>query len=278
MRSRPVPGRTLGWSAAEIAAKPYGRFWNPVLAPLPSEAVEALHRGPVAEPLLPRLQEAPHSLFGPGPVLETGYTLNSDGGISVAVRTVMPGVSPVMWDWWFGWHGEEALRYKLWHPQAHIHAQWDDMPAAGTVGRTRYIGRTSFVDEYIGAEMGRFAIRFVPPAMLGFNDPSLVSGEDGTIICARTGLGDYSIDAGYLAHHLRKVPGGCEMRSRFWIGGRHVVPRGGSILASAGVRLAGLFLKPKEADARNLLIHCAQEMQHLAAFLPELYAQESSRA
>jgi len=27
-----------------------------------------------------------------------------------------------------------------------------------------------------------------------------------------------------------------------------------------------------EASVRNLLVHCAQEMNHLAAFLPDLYA------
>jgi hypothetical protein len=27
-----------------------------------------------------------------------------------------------------------------------------------------------------------------------------------------------------------------------------------------------------ETSARNLFVHCAQEMNHLAGFLPELYA------
>ncbi|MBV1699427.1 MAG: hypothetical protein KGK33_02150 [Hyphomicrobiales bacterium] len=32
-----------------------------------------------------------------------------------------------------------------------------------------------------------------------------------------------------------------------------------------------------EADARVLLVHCAEEMQHLASFLPALYAQFSEQ-
>jgi hypothetical protein len=36
---------------------------------------------------------------------------------------------------------------------------------------------------------------------------------------------------------------------------------------------ARLFMRPSEADARALLVHCAEEMQHLAQFLPALYAE-----
>jgi hypothetical protein len=60
-----------------------------------------------------------------------------------------------MVDWWFGWHGEEPQRYKLWHPRAHLHACWTE-PGTG------YVGRTSVVDEYIGTSLRRASIRFVP--------------------------------------------------------------------------------------------------------------------
>jgi hypothetical protein len=32
-------------------------------------------------------------------------------------------------------------------------------------------------------------------------------------------------------------------------------------------------MRPTEADARALLVHCAGEMQHLARFLPTPYAE-----
>jgi hypothetical protein len=38
-------------------------------------------------------------------------------------------------------------------------------------------------------------------------------------------------------------------------------------------RAARVFMRPSEADARALLVHCAEEMQHLARFLPALYAE-----
>ena len=34
-RSKPLAGRHLGWSEADRAGKPYARFLNPELAPLP---------------------------------------------------------------------------------------------------------------------------------------------------------------------------------------------------------------------------------------------------
>ncbi|HKI39339.1 MAG TPA: hypothetical protein VKA66_02805, partial [Mycobacterium sp.] len=43
-------------------------------------------------------------------------------------------------------------------------------------------------------------------------------------------------------------------------------------VASRAVRpIASRVLGNAESTARNLLVHCAQEMNHLASFLPKLY-------
>jgi hypothetical protein len=43
-------------------------------------------------------------------------------------------------------------------------------------------------------------------------------------------------------------------------------------VASRAVRpIASRVLGSAESAARNLLVHCAQEMNHLAGFLPELF-------
>ena len=272
MRSKPITGRHLGWSSADLASKPYARFWSTQLAPLPAHIRHALNRGPVAEPLLPQVAAASENLFGTTPVLEDGFTLTADGAMQVAARTDLPGVTPAMIDWWFGWHSDSPERYKLWHPQAHMHASWLSPPPAGTRGRARYVGYASIVDEYIGSNLIRAAIQFVKPATLGFTDPSLNDPEKATIVCARTGLGDFPIDVGYLAHHVRRIGTGSEMRSRFWIGGPYAAGRN-SPIGAVMARAARLALGPTEADARALLVHCAEEMQHLASFLPALHAE-----
>jgi len=237
----------------------------------------ALDRGGVPDLLLPDIDGAAQNLFGDAPVLEDGFVLTKDGGMRVSVRTDMPGVTPAMVDWWFGWHGDAAAKYKLWHPQAHVHAAWRETPPSGTSGRALYVGQTSLVDEYIASDLIRGAIRFVPPASFGFTDPRLDDDRQATIVCARIGLGDAPIEVGYLAHHVRAVPGGSEMRSRFWMGGKHVGGR--NLIGSLAAGLAKRVLRLTEGDARALLVHCAQEMPHLAGFLPELYAAcQSERA
>jgi hypothetical protein len=267
--SKPIAGRYLGYRAAD-EAQPFARFYDPALAPLAPHICAALDRGGVPDILLPDLEGAPGNLFGGDAVLEDGFVLTRDGGMRVSVRTDMPGVTPAMLDWWFGWHGDAAAKYKLWHPQAHVHVAWHDAPPADSRGRARYVGRTSLVDEYIGSDLVRGAIRFVAPASLGFTGASLDDDRTATIICARLGLGDAPIDIGYLAHHVRAVPGGSEMRSRFWMGGRHVGGRNmiGGMAAVVAKRVFGLT----ESDVRAVLVHCAQEMPHLASFLPALHA------
>jgi len=272
MRSKPIAGRHLGWSDSDLASKPYARFLDPHIAPLPEHIRSALDRGPLPEPLLPPFAAAAENLFGAAPAFEDGFALTAEGAMHVAARTDLPGVTPAMIDWWFGWHSDSPERYKLWHPQAHVHAAWLSPPPPGTRGRARYVGHTSIVDEYIGSGLIRAAIRFVDPKPLGFVDPSLDDPEQATIVCARTGLGDFPIDVGYLAHHVRRTGSGSQMRSRFWIGGPYAAGRGGP-LAAILARAARQVVAPTEADARALLVHCAEEMQHLVSFLPTLYAE-----
>ena len=268
--SKPIAGRYLGYREADRAT-PYARFFNPALAPLAPHVCAALDRGGVPAILLPDIDQAAGNLFGADPVLEDGFVLTGDGGMRVSVRTAMPGVTPAMVDWWFGWHGDAAAKYKLWHPQAHVHVGWRETPPPRVSGRALYVGQTSIVDEYIGSDLVRGAIRFVPPTTLGFTDKSLEDDSRATIVCARIGLGDAPIDIGYLAHHVRAVPGGSEMRSRFWMGGRHVAGR--NLIGAMAASVARRVLSVTESDARALMVHCAQEMPHLAKFLPELVGE-----
>lgn len=273
--NHPSPNRSLhlGIRESEMSNKPYAKFWSPRMAPLPEHAREALLRGPVAAPLLLRLSDAPR-LLDPGDLeVENGTGRLDDGALHVAIRTDMPGVSPEMIDWWFGWHGSEAQRYKLWHPRAHVHAAWASPVPPGTRGRARYVGRVSYVDEYIGDRMSHVAIAFLPPRELGFDEQSLSDPRESTAVCARIRLTDYPVDAGYLIHHVRRVPGGSEMRSRFWLGGSAATLRAGGPLRGIATRAVRLVATPGLAMARDLLVHCAEEMGHLASFLPRLHEE-----
>ncbi len=237
----------------------YGRFFNPRMAPLPPHIVTALEHGPQAAPVLCDFDSATKLLDAGYQQTENGYWILRDGGTQVSVRTDMPGVSPSMWTWWFGWHGSDARRYKLWHPRAHVSARWSDGDGDG-----RYLRRTSLVHEYLGSRYTRAAIHFVEPSTLG-----LRSAVGEVAICARLGSADLPVDVGWLVHHVRPTVDGSEMRSRFWMGGRHVAVRRGNRLADRIVRPVAARQLP---DPRDLMVHCAQEMNHLAGFLAELYA------
>jgi len=266
-----VPGRRLGWSEHELATLPYARFWNPVMADISADAHRAVANSPMAEALFPPMAEAIGNI--PDAEVQNGFTITSAGAMHVNIVTEMPDVTPAMIDWWFGWHSDSPERYKLWHPKAHVHAQWASPPPVGSTGRARYVGHTSQVDEYLGSAMIRGAIQFRRPEEFGLVDAAVAAGVDATAVCARTGLVDLPVDLGYLAHHVAAVPGGSVMRSRFWLGGPGIAARSAPLRAAVPVakRLVGLT----ELDARALLVHCSQEMTHLATFLPALYEQES---
>ena len=247
----------LGYRAGD-ADTAYGAYYQPDMAVLPRHVVAALEHGPQAEPVLPEFDDVAGLLDGGYQQTENGYGVLGDGGIQVSVRTDMPEVTPQMWAWWFGWHGSDARRYKLWHPRAHVSAQWRDGGADGG-----HVGRTSIVREYIGSAYTKAAIRFVEPGELGLGAAELA-------VCARLGSADLPVDVGWLVHHVRRTATGAEMRSRFWMGGRHVAIRHGNRLSDRMIRPIAARLLP---EPRELLVHCAQEMNHLAGFLPDLYAQ-----
>jgi len=268
--AKPIDGRHLGWSDAELRTIAYARFWNPEMADISADAHRAVANSPFAQVLLPPMSEAIGNIVGAE--VQNGFTVTADGAIHVNLITEMPNVTPAMIDWWFGWHSDSPERYKLWHPLAHVHAQWQSVPPSGTSGRARYVGYTSIVDEFLGSSMIRGAIQFKRPEELGLLDAAVVDGTNATAVCARVGLADLPIDIGYLVHHVSTIEGGSIMRSRFWLGKPYMAARKSP--AQAVVPVAKRLIELSENDARALLVHCSQEMTHLASFLPAIYEQE----
>ncbi|KAA1248349.1 hypothetical protein F0Q45_21075 [Mycobacterium simiae] len=250
------------------ADTPFGKFFKPEMAPLPQHVVQALQHGPQGGMALLAFDDAASVADQGYQQTENGYGVLDDGSYHVSVRTDMPGVTPAMWSWWFGWHGSDTRRYKLWHPRAHLSVAWKDGTDAGHQGSQRYIGRWSLISEYIGSSLLNGAIQFIAPQELGCPPDS----DDAVSVCARLGAGDAPVDVGWFIHHIRSTPSGAEMRSRFWMGGPLIAVRRAPGVASKAVRpIASRILGDPVASGRNLLVHCAQEMNHLAGFLPVLY-------
>lgn len=247
------------------------QYLNPTIKPISNAAKEALDKGAQdSQRFLPF--ERATEMMQPGyQDVETGYCLGSDGSAFVNVLTEMPGVTPAMWDWWFGWHGEDISHYKLWHPKDHLAVQWQDK----LLGQERYIDRVSVVKEYIGTDAEEIAIHFKRPSTIGLPD---FDGDPSSSVFIVVSAGPPSGPPIYfsrLIHQIRPTENGAEMRSRFWLGGKYITAREGHPVGQVVSFIARRVRKTPEQFARDLLTHCAEEMAHLASFLPELYAEQN---
>lgn len=196
---------------------------------------------------------------------------NSDGMLVVCCLTDMPGNTPEMWDWWFGWHGVSSERYRLWHPEDHVWSGVSEDRRAMADLRARYVGVDSYVDERIASpQVVKLTISFRRPSSFGLNE-GMVDGL-GTAVCARVGFRGTPLNTGRLIHLIRRTPTGAEMISRFWLGDIEVqVPVVGPVVTPVlNTRSRRMKLLPDEVGL-NLLKHCAKEMNHLAGILPDLY-------
>jgi hypothetical protein len=116
------------------------------------------------------------------------------------------------YDWWFGWHSVETARYKLWNPIAHQYSyrtpystNWSNQTYA-----ERYIGATSYIDEYVGNDAAKLSISFVDPESMGFNTTAWPELGIETIV-----IGKVLIGGNYRAAHTI-LPLLADFRLRNW--------------------------------------------------------------
>lgn len=188
----------------------------------------------------------------------------SDGALHVSVTTRMPNVTAEMITWWFGDYMRTTEHYRRWHPRDHVWMDWEDK-RPGT-----YIGAKHLVHEYIGGKMNKLKIHFLPPSEF-FGESSAKSNQ--LLLCARVGFLDMPLEMTRLIHAVHNVPGGCEMRSHFWVG--YVAGRGKKLPIEPIMNLSIVrHLAVSQNLGTGLATHCREEMSNLASFLPELYARE----
>jgi hypothetical protein len=200
----------------------------------------------------------------------TGICRNSKGAVFVTCVTDIPKVTPKMIDWWFGWHMPETERYKLWHPRDHISSKLTVDTSDFKTDKEKYIHVDSYVKEYIGKELKDLCISFVEPTEFGFSE---LDSDKETAVCAHVKDLSRNVSIGSLTHLVIRNPKGSLMQSSFWLGmnPEHGIPFLNIIIKPLlKIKKIKTFLLP-DTLALNLLIHCAEEMNHLAKFLPELY-------
>jgi len=200
---------------------------------------------------------------------KTEIRRQANGVYEVSALTDMPDVTPEMVRWWFADYMQTTDHYKRWHPTAHVWMDWENKKPG------EYVGASHLVHEYIGEELVKLRIQFVPPEeILG----PVTFRSDDVAVCARPGLLEQPLYGGKMCHIIRRTETGSKMLSRFWLGqvakrsGNDIVP---SIEGVIGNSYLARRLGVKSSDARALMNHATEEMGYLAEFLPELYAAET---
>lgn len=264
----------LGMRSGDLDGKPYARHWNPDMGPMQDQVQRALMHGVEASELGFPVGEANQLLEAGYLPLENGFTRLGNGQVFVSVLTKMPRVSGKMIDWWFGWHYMESQRYKLWHPRAHLANRADRMVGddPDLSDREKYLNNPNYVTEYIGGESLAIDITFSEPSNF-FDVARFQQANVGTALCGVVGRQNSPVNFGVLIHLIRETEDGCEMRSRFWLGkiGLRGLPARAILNKIAGAEFVARRAVPLELG-RDMVVHCAMEMNHLASFLPDLYS------
>jgi phloretin hydrolase len=250
-------------------AKSYAKYFYKPMVPAPERILEFLARGPI-DPALALPVQQRNDLLKPGYLpAEMGYCTMPDGSGFVAMLTQMPGVTSDMIDWWFAWHGVEGLRYKIWDPDDHydvhvLEADLDHRLDTRLSTRERNWGTTDIVNEDIGTGAMDLYISFMSPEDYGYDMQGFKAPNVLTAVNANLGIKDPRIPMVTFTHFVREIPGGIELRSRFWLGW--------NIRRREPVRVADQV--PIEL-VKGLAEHCPKEYTNLASILPEVYRENA---
>lgn len=248
----------------------YAKYFNQPLAPIPQEKLD-IWQGAPADPASVLAFED-RALFQKAdvPGLQNGFAVAANGTGFVANTTFMPGVTPDMFNWWFGWHSVTSdLRYKIWDRDDHWYARADNPdyvkdPSVPLSQKTWGVNHEILEDIGLGADP--LLLCFRRPADLGY-DESLIGTDDClAMVCA---YGKGSAPA-VMTHLVRKAEGGILFCSRFWMG--YGPNEKGEI-----VKLVPDGVSIPEVVPRALYGHNIKEFSNLAAILPSVYAEEKDK-
>ncbi len=243
------------------------------LEPVAPEVLDAIRASPI-NPSDAISREDLDRLLDPAPLsAETGWCRFDDGVAYVAVRTPMPAITGEMADWWFDWHPDESLRYRIWHPPGH---ESNRVERPATPGAKAHWGTIHHPVEDVGVGMAKLRIEFLPPSEIGFSTDALDDERVATIVCGHPGDEGTRMRHSLMVHVFLRDGEGVVLRSHFWMGAliRPYLP--GPLATPISWALNNAFVRGRVMPSRlpaALANHCAEEYANLATLLPELYAR-----
>ncbi len=257
--------------AAPMSSADLSEYLSRPLEQPPAELLEAIESGPIDPADALSLADV-KALLDPAPLeVESGWCTLGDGVGYIAVRTAMPAVSGEMVDWWFDWHPRDSLRYRIWHPTAHLENSLE-LPASS--GAKAHWGAVHHPVEDVGIGVVHARIAFRRPSEMGMPGDALDDPAVATIVCGFAGDDRRRVRHTPMFHVFLREGDGVVLRSRFWLGAAlrpfgPLGPAGARLLNNRMVRSRAL---PAELP-RALAVHCAEEYANLGALLPELYGR-----
>lgn len=265
------------------------KFFNRPLGEINPKSLEVLNGDPCNPQLAMPIENRSDLLLPGDQSVEIGYCAMKDGTGFVANKTFFPNSTPEMFDWWFNFHALEGIRLAMWLPNAHIDSFVKDpylhCDESGISLATRNWNKEHYPSEGLMnlQESGVCCIRFYAPQEFGLDMHKLLVSPVKAHACGsvlffgdslvmfgeqmakelREKDPDIKVPFNTIFHAIRPVEGGCEMRSRFWIGKgmQNGIPYNVPMPENADM----------EAVSWVMLRHTLQEMSNLASLLPEVY-------
>ncbi len=197
---------------------------------------------------------------------EVGYRKMNDGTYLVSMVCPMPKITPEMIEWWFWWHPQENIRYKVWFPGEHkgIAYARKDKPFFEQAKLPTFVPNTQHPIERIGKATMPLRIDFVTPEQFGFSRQVMQENDIPIIVCGHVGAFNNLVKHTEMAHIFKQTEDGLFMISRFWLGKTMNNPLLKKIIIT-------------EETARSMAEHCCIEYRNLFEILPILYGEYGGR-
>jgi hypothetical protein len=236
------------------------------------EVIEKLNSSPDITPIA--FQDKNYLLIEESLQDEIGFIKMPSDGWLVAMRSEMPNVTKEMINWWFWWHVQEPLRYKIWLPREHFDNGYS--PKNEDYFKSSYKEfqpNIQYPVERIGESTSKLSIEFVTPEQFGFDEQLFEQNDIETIVCGYVGLMKGKLQHTEMAHIFKKAGNGLSIISRFWMGEKiHFTNKDADSIPN---KILGLkILQNKVINrkrAREMAEHCNREYRNLAIILPDLY-------
>lgn len=246
---------------------PEAKYYNSEFSDMPQDVSDAIANGPICTEEATAFKDRLDLLEVSDQKAENGYCLLEDGTCYSAIRTKFPEANGEMIYWWFWWHVFKDIRYKIWCPGAHYSIDITDKDQVNDESLSyseRIFNNPHLPVEDVGSGVMQLSIRFVPPETFGFTPSMLKEANVEAILCSIVGnnIAGVYVNHSYMIHIFQREGEELVLRSRFWLG---------SILSQVSPFITKMIFT--EQMGLDQVLHCSEEYNHLAEFLPEIYEE-----